>query len=93
MRCRKRRICTAADTPPVPKKRHRREAILLELVTVSRRLARQKLGRLALGQTNRPATINRAATTAAARVKGHTDDQLPERKGAVEETTTAIRAE
>ncbi len=52
----------------------------------------QTPGRLAFGQANRPPTIKRAVTTAA-KVKGHTDDELFERKGAVDETTTVIRAE
>jgi hypothetical protein len=52
-----------------------------------------RTGGVALGQTNRPPTIRRAATAAAARVKGHTDDQSLEKSGAVEEMTKAIRAE
>jgi hypothetical protein len=52
----------------------------------------QNGGRVAPGRMNRPPAMKRAATAAAARMKGHRDDQLLERNGAVEETTIAISA-
>jgi hypothetical protein len=50
-------------------------------------------GRIAFRVTNSPPTIKRAATTAPARLKGHTDYQLLARNGAVEEMRTDIRDE
>jgi hypothetical protein len=77
-----------------PKKLHQRHAILLlNLVRRNAVVARSESEAVNLGQTNRPATIKTAATTPAARVTGHTDGQLLDRNGAVDEMRTDMRAE
>jgi hypothetical protein len=75
-----------------PKKLHQCHRNLLSLNTVCADV-RSETGAAPLRADERPPPIKRAATSAAAMGKGQTDDQLFERKGPVEETTMAIRAE